>query len=51
MEDNFSFSFIGLGDVYLFPISVENIQEGSNNFYEHNINPTGMQMAETLALE
>lgn len=42
-------SLIGLDDVYLFPVSVENIREKSNNFYEPNINPTGMHMEGTLA--
>lgn len=45
------FSFIGLDDVYLFPVPVENIQEHSNNFYEPNINSTGMHMEGTLAFK
>lgn len=37
--------------MYLFPVSVENIQESSNNFYEHNVNCTGMHMEGTLPQE
>lgn len=52
MEDIFFFfSFIGLNDVCLFPVSVENIQESSNNFYERNVNCTGMHMEGTLPPE
>jgi len=45
------FAFIGLDDVSLFPVSVENVPESSNNFYEHNINPTGMHVEGTVTLE